>query len=404
MKVQTKTDAPAPCLNADFAPPPDSQNRPFAYVMDRITRVKGTYYSCATPTSFTPMSASSSSYWDSEHMSCCSQTQSESMNDAAHGIANHTWQFPPLEVARMLSPEGPKHCLDPAGKLLLLDHYDCMVDELAFQNALGDVVTRLENDRILALEHRDLAGFLNRCIEICHDAPDKQSNALLCQDRWYQDLQFALRTAMDDHPTSLQPPVAGGHGFSAGGNEVPYWDPLGGKPTDQPTLPVEVGTSWKNIVSCACEDTCHLFNASGTQLFSVVLGFNRDEKTLRFLIYHHGGFTASWPCNITQPEGLREIGRLFLALVSWRTPGDAGFIPSYTSSTYVLPADQSGESYTLAAADSVLSRPPHIRGRMTTVSRLCILQHSSSMEGGSSHDQHSNSIPAPRRQDGHYLS
>ena len=105
-------------------------------------------------------------------MTCCSQTQSEPINDTAHGIANHTWQFPPLEVARMLSPKGPKHWLEPAGELLPLDHYDCVVDELAVRSALDDVVMRFENDEILTprSEHHDLAAFLTRCIGVCHDA------------------------------------------------------------------------------------------------------------------------------------------------------------------------------------------------------------------------------------------
>ena len=41
----------------------------------------------------------------------------------------------------MLSPKTPKHCLEAAGELLLLGQHGCMVDELAFQDALNDVVT-----------------------------------------------------------------------------------------------------------------------------------------------------------------------------------------------------------------------------------------------------------------------
>ena len=329
------------------------------------------------------------------------------MNDAAYGIANHTWQFPPLQVARMLSPKGPKRWLEPAGGLLPLDHYDCIMDELALQNALDDVVMQLENDKILTsqsfTELHDLAGFLTRCIGACHDALDKQPDAPLRQDRWYKDLQFTVKNTSDDSSASLQQHITGGHIFSAGGDEMLYRDPLDGKPTDQPTLPVEVGSSWKKIVSRASEDACRLFDASRMRLFALVLGFNRDEKTLRFLIYHHGGLTASWPCSIAYPGGLKEVGRLFLALALWRTPEDAGFIPSYTNTTYVLPADQSGESYTLAAVDCVLSRSPHTRGRMTTVSRLHLLRNSP-MEGRFSYAPCSNTIPTLPQAGGHVPS
>ena len=323
----------------------------------------------------------------------CSQTQSEMVNDTACRIANHTWQFPPFEVARMLSPKGPKHWLEPAGELLPLDHYDCMVDELAVQNALHDVVLRLETDEILTLqsfiEPHDLAGFLTRCIGACHDALDKQPNAPLRQDRWFNDLQFTVTSTIDDGSGSLQPHITGGHRFSVRGDELLYWDPLEGKSTDRSALPVEVGVSWKQIVSRASEDACRLFDANRTRLFAIVLGFNQDENALQFLIFHPGGLTASWPCSVAQPGGLKGVGRLFLALASWRTPGDAGFIPSYTNTAYMLPSDQSGESYTLAAVDDILSRPPRIRGRMTAVSRLRLLP----MEGGSSRDLCSNSIP-----------
>ena len=302
---------------------------------------------------------------------------------------------PPLEVSRMLSPKGPKPWLEAAGQLLPLDHHDYMVDELVLQIALDDVVIRLESDEILtsqSLEHHDLAGFLTRCTEACHNALDKQPNAPLRQDQWYKDLRFTVKTRTGDCSTSLQPPIVGGPGFPVGGDEVLSWDRLGGKPTDGLTLPVEIGASWRRIVSCASDDARRLFCASRMPSFALILAFNRIEKALRILIYHHGGLTASWPCDITQHGGLREIGPLFLTLSSWRTPGDAGFIPSCTNATYALPADQLGENYTLAVVDGVLSWSPCVRGRMTTVSRLHLLRDSP-MEGGFSQDWCSSSIP-----------
>ena len=208
--------------------------------------------------SSTPMSTTSSSDGYSEHSSYCSQIQSEPINDTACGIANHVWQFPSLEVAHMLSPKGPKPWLKAAGQLLPLDHHDCIVDELAFQIALDEVVIRLANDEILtsqSLEHHDLAGFLTRCMEVCHDALDKQPNAPLRQDRRNKDLRFTVKTPTADCSTSPQQPIMGGR-FPAGGDEMLHPDPLEGEPTNAPTLPVEVGTSWKQIASRAPEDSC----------------------------------------------------------------------------------------------------------------------------------------------------
>ena len=61
-------------------------------------------------------------------------------------IANHAWRFSPLDVARMLPPNTPTPGLEAPGELLRLDKYNCTVNGPAFRNALGDVVTRLNND------------------------------------------------------------------------------------------------------------------------------------------------------------------------------------------------------------------------------------------------------------------
>ena len=112
-----------------------------------------------TPTSI-PSECSESSLYHS-------QTQRKSKNGILYEITNHTWRFPPSEVARMLSLKTSKYCLEVAGELLLLDQYDCMADKLALQDALNDVVTQLENDDILTsrpFDVHNLTSFLTRCV------------------------------------------------------------------------------------------------------------------------------------------------------------------------------------------------------------------------------------------------
>lgn len=75
----------------------------------------------------------------------------------------------------MLSPKKPKPHVEAAGELLPQDRYDCTVDTLAFRNALDHVVARLENNCILTSQSFDphnLAVFLTRCVEVCHNALD----------------------------------------------------------------------------------------------------------------------------------------------------------------------------------------------------------------------------------------
>ena len=260
-----------------------------------------------------------------------------------------------------------------------------MVDELALQHALDNVVARLENDDILTscpFDLYNLASFLTRCVEACNDALDKQQDAPLRHDRWCNDFQFTVRTTLTDlpeEPVSLQPAIRGGN-RSVGGDYSLYRDPPEGRPTNL-MLPVEVGESWKETVSRAFDSARRLFIESQMRSFVLVLAFNRDEQALRSLIFHHGGLTASEPYNITAPEGLKEIARLFLTLALWSTPGDAGFVPTCTDTIYMLPADWLGKDYALAVLDKVLSRSLRVRGRMTLVSRLHLL-HNPSLKGG----------------------
>jgi len=325
---------------------------------------------------------SSSSCGCSDDSSDYSPVQSESRNDAMYEIANHTWQFPSLEIARMLSPKKPKPHIEPTAELLLQDQYDYVVDKLAFQNALEDVVTRLVNDASLTSQSfnlHDLAAFLTGCVEVCHDALDKQQDFPFRQDRWCRNFQFTVRGVPVDRSRKFvrrKSLIVGGRRFS-GGDDVFYEDSPEGRPADRLTLPVEAEGSWQETTSRACGDARCLFNLNKIRSFVLVLAFNQDERALQFLIFHHGGLTASELCNVTTPGGLREIARLFLALTSWITPGDAGFVPSCTDTTCALPADGLGKGYALAALDGVLSRSLRLRGRMTLVSYLRLLQGSS---------------------------
>ena len=94
-------------------------------------------------------------------------------------IADQTFEFPSLELARILSPKTPKHGIDAAGKLLELHQYDCDVDSQPFQDALHDVVARLEPftpqtpGSAEEASYSTLAKFLTGCVKVCHRALDK---------------------------------------------------------------------------------------------------------------------------------------------------------------------------------------------------------------------------------------
>ena len=332
-------------------------------------------------------SSSSCGCSDRDDSSDYSPIQSESKNDTVYEIANHTWQFPSLEIARMLSPKKPKPHIEHTAELLLQHQYDYVVDRPAFQNALEDVVTRLVNDASLTSQSfnlHDLAVFLTRCVEVCHDALDNQREFPLRQDRWCRNFQFTVRDVLVDRSRKYvrcKSLIVGGHRFSGGGDEMFYGDSPEDRPADRLTLPVEAEGSWQETTSRACGDARCLFNLNKIRSSVLVLAFNQDERALRFLIFHRGGLTASEPCDITTPGGLREVARLFLVLTSWSTPEDAGLVPSCTDAMCALPADGSGKDYVLAALDGVVSWSLRLRGRMTLVSRLRLSQGSSEKSG-----------------------
>jgi len=166
-----------------------------------------------------------------------------------------------------------------------------------------------------------------------------------------------------------------------GGYYSLHRDPPEGESTNGLILPVETGGSWEETVSKAFYYARCLLSESQMRSFVLVLGFNQDEQALRPLIFHRGGLTTSEPYNITTLEGLKETARLFLVLTLWSAPGDAGFVPACTDTMYMLPADQLGKDYALAALDDVLSRSLRIRGRGTLVSRLRLLRNPP-LEGG----------------------
>jgi len=307
------------------------------------------------------------------------RTESEPENDTGYELENHTWQFPSSEVARMLSPKKPKAGVEAIDRLLL-DQYDCVADELIFQDTLNDAISRLKSDNESArqsLDHHDLVVFFTRCVETCHDALDDQQSAPLRQDRWFQGLGFTVGGVLATSSGESVPfrlDIADGHGLSPLGDKALCWTPLGDESARRVALLVETDGSWKKTVSQATDSARRLFGASQVRSFVLVLAFNRDSKALRFLIFHHGGITASEPCNITEPGGLKEVVRIFLALAFWSTPVGAGFIPSFAGTEYALPADRFGKTYRLAVVDDVLSRSLRVRGRMTLVSRLRLLQ------------------------------
>ena len=114
----------------------------------------------------------------------------------------------------------------------------------------------------------------------------------------------------------LKSDITGGNGISAFSKERLYWKPPPDKPTHMITIPVEVKDDWKTMTSQAATYARCLFSASPTITLALVLAFNQGINALRFLVFHHGGLTASKELNITKSDGLKDVARIFLTLAT----------------------------------------------------------------------------------------
>ena len=256
--------------------------------------------------------------------------------------------------------------------------YDCLADGKPFLDALNHVAAHLETFTPQAgtgesASYPGIAEFLTGCVNACHDALDRQQGFPLRQDRWYKDLEFTVgKTVMDgvEGAASLKPDITGGKGISVLAGERLYWKPPADKPAHKITLPVEVKKQWRAMVAQAATYARCLFAASPMRTFVLALGFNHESNMLRLLAFHRGGLTASEEYDITKPDGLKEIARLFLTLASWGTAEEAGVITCCSENVYSLPANEEGTEHVWAVAEGILSRSVCVRGRTTYVSRV----------------------------------
>ena len=62
--------------------------------------------------------------------------------------------------------------------------------------------------------------------------------------------------------------------------------------------------------------------------FGLVIGFQHTTLNLRFFIIHRGGMTASRPLSIVEEQGKKDVLRVFLSILTWRSEEDTG-VPKF---------------------------------------------------------------------------
>jgi hypothetical protein len=152
-----------------------------------------------------------------------------------------------------------------------------------------------------------------------------------------------------------------------------WWKPPFGERSSMMELPVEVQDNWKQLVRQGARYACCLSNAIPLRHFSLVLGYNYKDQELRFLVFHAGGLTASTGLRVYDPGHQKDILRLFLALLTWKSPGDAG-IPEWSNDVHMfVQRDRDDKEGLRMEVKEVFYNRVRIRGRRHHIVRL---QHS----------------------------
>ncbi|KAJ3994906.1 hypothetical protein F5050DRAFT_1770794 [Lentinula boryana] len=259
-----------------------------------------------------------------------------------------------------------------------MDHYDFAIDKLdsqinnAFHHfALNKPETLLVKSHCPESEHyRGLVDFLNGAFH----------SSLAQLPEAHEALYRALKFHVCDRPTvdgfegakPLKPNGVGVLGLEVVEPDKLFWSPPaeGGA---QIAIPVEVKNNWSDLVLQSGIYARCMFSASPLRQFVLVIGYNYEDHTVRFLVYHRGGCTGSEPLNLDQPKDLKGFIHLIVSILTWRTRADAGFPAWCNDARVCLPGRKAGDSSPLTVdIDRILHYRVCVRGRAPRVFRIKI--------------------------------
>jgi len=213
-----------------------------------------------------------------------------------------------------------------------------------------------------------LTVFLNNCVDACHEVLDNLPGSTERGSRFYNRLKFIVHDKQTlngvERVLPVEPGIVGGLDLVP--DERVAWSP-GNTSTNQVLIPVEVEASWSPVVTQATTYARCLFSASPSRQFSIVLGFQHTEAQLRFLVFHRSGLTGSKPCSVKDPQGRRDILRIFLSILEWASANDAGLLEFFDDFEMPLLRHEGDKTGTVARVTEVLHDGPHVQGRGSRV-------------------------------------
>ena len=298
----------------------------------------------------------SSKRTESDHHTPPASHQSDLKGVLSKEIRNHTWEFDAERIARMLSAanKGPPVALiDSAHK------------------APGKVSPVWPTVDAEQPWYFPLAVFLNNCVDACHQVLDKHPGSVERDSHVYDRLKFIKydKPTVDgvEGASPVKPDLVGGLDLEP--DERVAWSPRG---SSIKQVPIPVEANWTPIIIQATTYARCLFSASPSRQFSVALGFRHTEAELRFLVFHRGGMTGSKACSVKDPQGQKDILRIFLSILQWKSANDAGFLEFFNNSEMCLPRHKDDETGTVANVTEVLHDGLCVRGRAP---RVLLMSH-----------------------------
>ena len=258
---------------------------------------------------------SSSKRSKSDHHTPPPSAQADLQKRLSKELRDHTWQFD----AEMLSATGK----GPTKFLVDSAHRALGKKQTPQWPMAGEEPTW----------YPPLTAFLKNCVGACHDAlrTSKSAAAKVTHSCFYDLLKFITynKTTEDsvDGAARVKPDLVGGMDLAPGDRVA--WSPQDAR-SKQVLLPVEVKGDWTPMVSHAATYARCLFSVSPSRQFAVVLGFwhAKRKNELRFLVFRRGGLAGSHPLSVKDEPGQKDILRIFLSILNWRSAKDAGF-PEY---------------------------------------------------------------------------
>jgi len=249
----------------------------------------------------------------SDHQTPPVSTQEDLQESLSQELCDHAWQFNAERIAEMLSATGER----PTEALMNSAHEGLLKKQTPGWPTTGEEQAW----------YHSIATFLNDCVDACHLALDSDCAAASdSRPRFYDRLNFIVydKITVDgvDGAAQVKPDLVGGLDLAP--DERVAWSPQDSV-TKQVLLPVEVKRDWAPMINQAATYARCLFSASPSRQFALVLGFRHTNAELRFLVFHRGGLTGSQPFSVKDENGQKDILRVLLSILNWRSSEDAGF-------------------------------------------------------------------------------